>query len=721
MRKFMIGGRTLLWVLGMSLPLFASAQADLNWRQHLKMAEQLLQNSDYANAGEHYRQAWKQKPKHKEYIFKAGECFYTIRDYKNAADCYRHVAKNLEVYPLVGLKYGRALKQTGEYEKAIEAFQDFITRYEGQDKTLVSAVVQTELQGCELAQKLAATPDDELPARILHPGDAINTPETEFGPYPFSDDILYFSSNRGERAEIYFTQRAGGKWSKARLPRSFPPIDKDHYCNGTMSADQNRFYFTICKEEESWGGLTTRCEIFVTRRINKAWSAPVRLRDYINVEGATTTHPFVVQEGDTEILYFASNRKGGVGGMDIWYTTRDINSNDFDFTFPVNAGSEVNTLGDEITPYYDIREKALYFASNGHVSLGGYDIFRARGSRASFQKPENVGRPFNSSADDFFFIKAPSGRRGFLVSNRIFGMQKLTTTHEDIFEFEYTQSNAPLFAEGGIYAKPDGKMLDQVSVSLYQVLPSGVKVLEKSMEAPDGRYRFELEPDKQYVIEAMRSGYITNSYQFNTKNHERYQDFGGPIYLEKFPTRPVALEEPSEEKPKPSEQEVRSEPLLQEEVQPQETAPDPTPEPVREEPKINTSPEKDRQKGVVRTPSGKIIPLRNGVYLTRGLSPRDNYEILTSAPRLRGTYYKIQLIAVEDFNESHPRYREVKKLGRLDTEFILEKELYRVLLADYFDLEDAKKDLEKVQQYRSFRRAFIVEYRDGQRYGRVRF
>jgi len=711
------------WVLGVCLPLFATAQEDLNWRQHLKMAEQLLQNSDYANAGEHYRQAWKQKPKHKEYIFKAGECFYTIRDYQNAADCYRHVAKDLEVYPLVGLKYGRALKQTGEYDKAIEAFQDFITRYEGQDKTLVSAVVQTELRGCELAQKLAATTDSELPARIIHPGDAINTPETEFGPFPFSDDILYFSSNRGERAEIYFTQRVGGKWSKARLPRSFPPIDKDHYCNGTMSPDQQRFYFTICKEEESWGGLTTRCEIFVTRRIDKTWSAPVRLRDYINVEGATTTHPYVVQEGDTEVLYFASNRKGGVGGMDIWYTTRNINSTDYDFTFPVNAGSEVNTLGDEITPYYDSREKALYFASNGHVSLGGYDIFRAAGARSSFRKPENVGRPFNSSADDFFFIKAPSGRRGFLVSNRIFGMQKITTTHEDIFEFEYTQAEAPLFAEGGVYDSADGRMLDQVSVSLYEVLPSGVKVLAKSLEAPDGRYRFDLEPDKEYVIEAMRSGYITNTYQFQTEDHQRFQDFGAAIYLEKFPTRPVALEESSAQETKPSEDAGRSEPVVQaEEAEPpHEPTSEPTPEPDREPVKINTAPEKPRQGGVVRTPSGKVIRLRNGVYLTRGLSPKDNYEILTSAPRLRGTYYKIQLIAVEDFNESHPRYREVKKLGRLDTEFILEKELYRVLLADYFDLEDAKKDLEKVQQYRPFRRAFIVEYRDGQRYGRVRF
>ncbi|RMD75384.1 MAG: hypothetical protein D6818_01785, partial [Bacteroidetes bacterium] len=104
----------------------------------------------------------------------------------------------------------------------------------------------------------------------------------------------------------------------------------------------------------------------------------------------------------------------------------------------------------------------------------------------------------------------------------------------------------------------------------------------------------------------------------------------------------------------------------------------------------------------------------------RGRSKYDNYEVLTSAKRFPGTYYKIQLIAVKHYNPDHPRYEPVKEWGELETEYIIEKKLTRVLLARFFSLEEAQAVLEEVRKVAPFQRAFIVEYEDGERVRRVR-
>jgi len=102
----------------------------------------------------------------------------------------------------------------------------------------------------------------------------------------------------------------------------------------------------------------------------------------------------------------------------IWYTSRDLNSGDIDFTYPVNLGKQVNSIRDEISPFYDDTKGILYFSSNGHVGLGGWDVFKVNGLEKKWEQPENLGLPINSSADDFYYVLKPSRTGGFLVSNR---------------------------------------------------------------------------------------------------------------------------------------------------------------------------------------------------------------------------------------------------------------------------------------------------------------
>ncbi|GIV31080.1 MAG: hypothetical protein KatS3mg029_0431 [Saprospiraceae bacterium] len=659
----------------------AQLQENLSWRKHAKLAETLYNSGQYAEAGEHYRAAWKKKTRKTELIYKAGECFFAVRDYANAVDCWQHVKGETDKWPLIGLQYARALKQNGQYEEASNELVNFIGNYKGEDKGLMNVIVQKELRGCELAAQFASKgPDPNI--LIENPGPNINTPETEFAPFPYGDDVLYFSSTMGSRAEIYRSVRSQGEWTRAKTLENFPTIERDHFCNGSLAPDAQRFYFTICKAEETWGGLTSRCQIYVTRRVGNTWAAPEKLPDYINEPGVTTTHPFVVHDGNTEILYFASNRSGGNGSMDIWYTTRQLSSNANDFSLPINAGSIINTSADEITPYYDVMDGTLYFASNGHPSIGGFDIFKSKGARSNWETPENMGTPINSPADDFGFIKTSSGKGGFLVSNRTFGREKLTTTHEDIFEFKFLSPTRQWVAQGEVYNRSSGRQLSNVQIALYEILGTGQKRFITKILSEDGSYKFQVEPSKKYYIEAIKEGFAAGTYEFDTYDFATYNDFGAPIYLD--PELMIGGAEPgSETKEKPAE--PRTPP----------TRPDAS-----------------------KTPAtGKVTSTTDAKPTTSTkttATERATADTNTAAPTIT-TGFKIQVAAVSKFNPNDPRFLELKKFGDVETEYLPDRKLYRVLVSGYASEADASNVLRQIKSIKDFTGAFIVEYVGGKR------
>lgn len=708
-----------LWLL--SCPLL-QAQDKLSWRKHVKLAGELFANAHYTDAGEHYRAAFKQRPKDKELAYKAGLCFSIIRDYRNAADNWAYVRDLNDDFPLIGLQYARALKQNGDYETANNEFNGFLSRYNGADKPRVDAIVQNELRGCELAARLTAQGNkDDVSLQLM--GTNVNTPETEFAPLPYNDEVLYFSSTMAQRAEIYRSIKSEGTWSKAVTIENFPDIPKsDHFCNGSLSPDGARFYFTICKSVEEWGGLTTHCEIYVTRRSGQNWSAPERLPDYINEASVTTTQPFVIHQNGTEILYFSSNRAGGTGGMDIWYTTREVNSNANDFTLPINCGTTINTLGDDITPFYDAADRKLYFASNGHVSIGGLDIFSAKGERTQWQAVENLGLPFNSAADDFSYAHTPSGKSAFLVSNRIHGTEKVTTTQEDIFEIAYSKPLSRWVTKGEVFDKISRDPLTGAEVAIYEVQESSQRRFLTKMDAINGKYHFSVEPNKKYSLEAMATGYFPARYDFDTRDFDKFTDFGAPLYLEPYSSGEVAKkqDEPLTQNPAPASISPKAEPAEENAktiVTPEKTKPREVPAtapaaagkaPAAQVPAVA---QESQQAPATTADTGQA----ETAYVSK--SQADQYHVVTEAPRKSGTYYKIQLIALSKNLENldHPRFKAAKELGRLDREYIMDNKLCRVLLADYSSVEEASKDLVKVRKMRDFGGAFIVEYKDGER------
>ena len=662
-----------------------SAQKALSWKKHKKKADDLMSQGEFYEAGQNYKAAWDQKPKKNELIYQAAEAFYLVNDYRSAAEAYQHVADRKDLDPVIGLKYARSLKQDGQYDKAIEAFRAVSDTYTGQDKAILEDIILMEVQGAEMAGKLAARQDRNM--ELSYPGSAINSEDMDFAPFPITADLLYFSSSKGGKARIYSSQRQGRTWSAADIPGNFPVIQNGQYANGCLSPNGDRFYFTICNDSRGWDPLKTRCELFVISRDGTNWTEPQRLPDYINMEGITATMPHAVHVGGREILYYSSNRDGGRGGMDIWYVVRDLGRNDNDFTFPVNLGPVVNTLGEEISPFYDQEEGTLYFASNGHPSIGGYDILRSLGEEVNWTIPENVGLPINSSANEYSFIINNAHSGGFLVSNRAFGGEKNDTRNADIFEFLIGGNRITL--KGNVYDKESGELLDNVSVNLYQIYDDGSENLLITKDFASGSYLFELLPERKFRVDIGRSGYKADGYSFQT-NDPNSTTYGQPIFLTvaepELPSSPMSPPITNNPGPDPSMGNNRN-------------------------PPVSTPP--------TTRPSTAPSFTDNGVtYTARGTSPKDNQEYTSTAPRHNGVYYKVQLVALSRFDPNSSKYNRVQDIGRIDTEEIVGRGLTRILLADFFSESEAKAALRSARGV--FDGAYIVKYQDGTRYGRVR-
>lgn len=674
-----------IFILSFGLLLLAgvSTAQNLSWKKHRKLADNLMEEGKLQEAAENYTKAWQKKQKNKELIFKAGEAYYLLKDYRKAAESFQHVREENKDFPLVGLKYARSLKQDGQYDKAVDAFKEFGENYTGSGKAILEDILQTEIKGAELGKEMAQTPNRSI--NLMHLGNGINTEEDEFAPFPVGLDQLYMSSTMGGKARLYSSRKNGLDWQKANIPSEFPVIQNGQFGNSALSPDGERLFFTICSAENEPLDFNSRCEIFVIKKQGQTWSQPERLPDYINVPGATATQPNIVQEGGQEILYFSSNREGGRGSLDIWYSTRDLGADDLRFSTPINLGPSINTLGDEITPFFDSNEGKLYFASNGHTSIGGYDIFSSSGGESTWTVPQNLGFPLNSSADDFYYIHTADKANGFLVSNRVFGGEKSNTHHVDIFGFD--MGGQRIVLKGNVYAQASGELLNDITVSLFQLYDDGTETLLVEKPFHSGGYLFELLANRSFRVEIKSKGHASTTYSFRTDAPD-ITTYGKPVFLEAGEEEPalVNLDRPVNTSPT-----VENPPVAEEEFEMGEVSPKNDPNAVDDD-------------GVI--------------YTSRGTSSRDNLEYATTAPKHSGVYFKVQLAAVGKYRKGNSKYSKASSIGRIDTEELLSKGLTRVLIADFFSENDAISAMESLREM-GFGRAYIVKYQDGERYGRV--
>ena len=664
--------------LSVSIFLFLStcssftAQDKLSSKKHVKLAEQLVADNKFGEAAQHFEAAWSQKPKKLEWLHQAGLYFLKAKEYRKAAESFGTIKDN-KFFPKARLNYAIALQQSGQFDEAIPEFLLYLNGYNDKDRDDVQERIEDYINGCTAA--IQQTDSEELKKiEIEHLSAIINSTDDDVAPIPFGDDVLYFIHIANNSSKLLRSQQTNTDWSAAQGVQNLAIPGNMTLENGVFSPDGTRFYCTLSQIIQVKKEKKRTYAIHVLKRTDKGWSAPLKLSERINTEGGVTTQPYVFHKEGKEILLFASDRKGGKGGMDIWNATRDLKAESY--SEAQNMGSNINTEEDEVTPFYDIEENTLYFSSTARASYGGFDIFKSKGVDNKWGEAENIGAPFNSGADDYFFVKNKSLTGGFFVSNRTIGMEKISSRDNDIFSFQIN-NRIDLAIEGKIYDKESKSTMENARVSLYERRGNDMQRLLSSIMAIEGSYNFSLLPQKTYSIEVDKDGYRQASYNFDTK--EAVKKISQDFNIEKYDLLASAKTE---------------NPTKGQEKKPDIIAANENKSPKLKSPKQRKTLESEKTEP--HTERGSSTP---------------------KSKNSSGVTYKVQILAYEYLdNANRRRLSRVDDLGDFDTEKVTVsgKAFTRVMLADFNSYTEASDILKKVKD-RSLTDAFIIRYENGKR------
>ncbi|MCB0639343.1 MAG: OmpA family protein, partial [Lewinella sp.] len=331
-----------------------------------------------------------------------------------AQEWYERTLSLPDVTPIYFYYYGQVLLQNGQCEDAQLAFDEFLRRKPYDPRNMVLGDV------CAYRNRLF-----ERGARrtaVDHP--AFNTAGSDLGPAFFGEGLVFGSVRPGPRQagafyDLYFTQPDSIDAGTGRVIRydsvaAFSALLNSEVNEAIVafSPDSSEVFFTRNQlQGANDRDPVRRLEILFARRLaDGGWSVPYALP--FNSPDYSTAHPALAPDGQR--LFFSSDRPGGFGGKDLWVSTRVGET----WGSPVNLGPTINTEGDELYPYYQSGGE-LYFASDGHLGLGGQDIFRSEDLGSGiWSTVDNVGFPINTPADDFGLILTKDGKSGYFTSNR---------------------------------------------------------------------------------------------------------------------------------------------------------------------------------------------------------------------------------------------------------------------------------------------------------------
>ena len=414
----------------------------------LESADKAMKDNDFFGAAIYYNRAIMQDSSDIDVQYKYAEASRLNYDYAIADRYYAKVYKKDvqgKLYPQCAFWIATLKKNAGKYKEAKKMFDKYAKKNKKKkDDYFVKKAIQ-EVAACDLAEIMVASPDKSI--TMIHLDTMVNSKVSEYAPVEI-DSVLYFSSLRDKKDKdkkhnesynkIFTAVQDSLRWHKAKELDTVFNREGIHNANTSFNNDFTKVYITRCEQKNAQEFM---CEIYSSDFKNGHWSSLQKLPSEINMKGYTNTQPAVGFLGEEEELFFSSNRLGGEGKMDIWYCK--INK-DGTYGTPINAGKKVNTIEDEITPYYCKPCQDLFFSSTWHKGLGGFDIFKSEYKGETFGEPRNLGVPINSNYNDIYFTINSQKTAAFISSNRIGSyFEEKESCCNDIYTFKIPKIDEP--------------------------------------------------------------------------------------------------------------------------------------------------------------------------------------------------------------------------------------------------------------------------------------
>ncbi|MDX1942191.1 MAG: hypothetical protein SFU99_16625 [Saprospiraceae bacterium] len=498
--------------------------AQPSMQEWLKAAKTAYDTSDYYNAFRYYDAALKYKPSSADSIdilwnyAESARNFdaylYAKRGYKQILNSTETTLKNQFPYSQSSFYLGKMYQTLGLYDSAAMAYRFFIDSIArpGSREAAMLAEARKGLNDCTFATNEISKGIDLTVLSLDSTLKGVNSIYSDFGA-AWWNDTLYYTSFKfiNNKDKNYLKQKrqynkvltASGGLAGMLLPDSIN-VEGDHVAHTAFNGDGTRMYYTVCEYVDN-GSAEVRCDLYVRERDGRgSWKNPKKLA--VNLGNSTNTQPSVgfVERIGQEVLFFTSDRAGGQGGLDIW--CGNINSDGDVVT--AAAVQEVNTPGNDATPFFLNLTQTLYFSSDSREGMGGYDVYESSPTGNTWSFPKHVRFPVSTSYDDLYLSLTGDGSKGYISSNRL-GAAQIDRDKEacclDIFTFDMKVD---------LIVTTCNQMTQQpligATVELYEISDYGEQLIGKPQtNTNSNNFSFSLAVGKKYRIKAMYPGFRT--------------------------------------------------------------------------------------------------------------------------------------------------------------------------------------------------------------------
>jgi outer membrane protein OmpA-like peptidoglycan-associated protein len=496
-----------------------------SWAQNQKAltdAERYFSIKNYDQALPLFEEAFKSGIKDATAFLHAGVCYQKspdLNDQVKAIPFFEEALKNGNNLPAsINFDLGELYLKNEDLEKAIQQFTLFKAATKADKKAQANADLAIEKTSNAMAFMSVPREFNVHP----FPG-TVNSNFTEYNPVVSADEsVMAFTAlrpNTGKTRtsdkfieEIYISYNQSGTWTE---PKVVPVASEYNVGTAGISPDGQKMIIFM-------GGIDDPGSLFQINKSGENWSKPSILSNTINSKSLESTASITP---DGKVIYFASNRQGTLGGLDIWRIEQKADGN---WTAPVNLGPEVNSKANEDAPFIHPDQKTLFFTSDGHNSLGGRDIFQSKLINNKWTKPENMGYPVNTTANDNYFTLIADGTRAYFSSDRKGGKGS-----QDIYYLDMpaNAANIPLtMIKGKILNQETGKPMP---TKMY-VVDNETKKNLQFVYNPDpttGNYLIILPPNKNYDIIIESEGFLPYTLNVNVPNQNYFYELYQMISL----------------------------------------------------------------------------------------------------------------------------------------------------------------------------------------------
>ena len=493
------------------------------------------QDSAFSTAVEYYLKANTFNPNNAELNYKIGICYinsvntYLALEYLlKAYDLYMDPPKEIKYY------IARSYQSQLLFSKALEEYNNFKISLSPNVLYNWYPSIQKRIKECEVGQRLIKLPATGMVVNLK----TINTEYPEYCPLISADEsMMIFTSKRAGTTggmrdpfnmeyyeDIWISYKENNQWS---APENIgPPVNTDyHDATVGLSPDGQELY--IYKGEKQKGDIKAG-DLYVCELQGSEWSSPKKLSNNINSPYKESSASISF---DSRTLYFVSSRPGGYGGLDIYYSERTVNG---EWGLAKNIGEMINTPYDEEGVFAHPDGKTLFFSSQGHDNMGGYDIFKSvKDNNGKWSEPVNLGYPLNSADDDVYFVMSADGKNGYFSSVKPIGKGE-----KDIYQISFNEDieetkTTNLTLVKGIVTDASTNNPIEASIEITDNNKNEiVSVFNSNSET--GAYLVSLPAGKNYGIAVTADGFLFHSENFNIPENQTYDKVELNIGLEKI-------------------------------------------------------------------------------------------------------------------------------------------------------------------------------------------